>query len=210
MLLLAAFLSTTADGRWRPAIGDPSVVGWITVLAYFLAALLAGRTALASRRCAGLSSAPQEARLVFRFWLAIAWLLVVLGVNKQLDLQTLLTQLLRDLAQAQGWYENRRPYQIGFILVIGAAGAAGTTLLALRLRPVVRRVWVGVLGVGLLVSFVLIRAASFHHVDLLLKRGTVHLNWLLELGSIAVLGLGALRERSLQEPAKQPASSTAS
>ena len=29
---------TTPDGHWRLGIGDPTVVGWATVAAYFLAA----------------------------------------------------------------------------------------------------------------------------------------------------------------------------
>ena len=41
----------------------------------------------------------------------------------------------------------------------------------------------------LLVSFVLIRAASFHHVDLLLRAGPVRLNWVLELGGIGLIAL---------------------
>jgi hypothetical protein len=197
-----ALLSTTVDGRWHPSIGDPSLVGWITVIAYLATALLAGRNARAGARQAAwwraqAHSAAQaaETRSLSRFWWCVACLLLALGVNKQLDLQTLFTQVLRDLARAQGWYERRRPYQVAFIAAVGLTSAAGTALLAFAMRRVLHRIWLGLLGLGLLAGFVLIRAASIHQVDVLLKRGTVRLNWVLELGAIGVIALSALRAR---------------
>jgi hypothetical protein len=203
MLASSALLSTTADGRWHPSIGDPSLVGWITVLAYVTAALLAARSARAHGRPAAQADVA-EARLLARFWWALACALLALGINKQLDLQTLFTQVLRDLAQAQGWYERRRPYQVAFIAAIAVVGSLGTALLAYSLRRVVRRVWLAVLGVGLLVSFVMIRAASIHQIDVLLKQGAVRLNWILELGSVSLIGLSALRELR-RAPAREAA-----
>jgi hypothetical protein len=47
-----------------------------------------------------------------------------------------------------------------------------------------------------LVSFVLIRAASFHHVDLLLRAGPVRLNWVFELTGIGLIALAARRAQS--------------
>jgi hypothetical protein len=206
MPALSAFLSTTADGRWHPSIGDPSVVGWITVLAYVCTALIAGRNARAgmaqaawwARAEAGATQAA-EARLLARFWWCLCALLFALGVNKQLDLQTLFTQVLRDLARTQGWYEQRRPYQVAFIVAVGLASVTGTALLAFAMRRVLRRVWVALLGLGLLAGFVLIRAASIHQVDVALKQGTLRLNWVLELGAIGVIALGALRERPRED-----------
>src|SRR4051812_4569456 len=43
MVQLSSLLVTGADGRWHPGIGDPGVVGWLTVVAYFAAAGLAYR-----------------------------------------------------------------------------------------------------------------------------------------------------------------------
>jgi hypothetical protein len=55
------------------------------------------------------------------------WPLFALGINKQLDLQTALTELGRVLALSQGWYEQRQVVQFWFI----AALAATCLLLAL-------------------------------------------------------------------------------
>ena len=50
-------------------------------------------------------------RRVKLFWMGLAALLVFLGFNKQLDLQTAFTFLAKDFAKATGWYENRRIVQ---------------------------------------------------------------------------------------------------
>jgi hypothetical protein len=102
-----------SDGRWEAGIGDPTVIGWVTVAAYAVAALL-------SLRCARRAAEPLE----FRFWAVLSVALVLLGINKQLDLQSLVTQVGRDLAFAQGWYENRRIVQAAFIGFLIAAGLA--------------------------------------------------------------------------------------
>ena len=43
-------LVKNADGRWVPGIGDPSLMGWLTVVAYFVTAFLCYR---ASRKANG-------------------------------------------------------------------------------------------------------------------------------------------------------------
>jgi hypothetical protein len=198
--LLSAVLSTTADGRWQPSIGDPTLMGWLTVAAYASGALLAFQSAQRAAREAALgshsSTKAAQTKTIARFWRALALLLLVLGINKQLDLQTLFTQLARDLALAQGWYEERRRYQVLFIAVVSVLGLLGTLGLAFALRKVARRIWLALLGIGFLVSFVLIRAASFHHVDLLLRAGPVRLNWVFELTGIGLIALAARRAQS--------------
>ena len=87
-------LAVMRDGRWRPGIGDPTFLGWVTVAAYFAAALACGRAWRLDRRArlAGdRSSSPT-------FWLILSLLLAFLGINKQLDLQSLLTHLALDRA----------------------------------------------------------------------------------------------------------------
>lgn len=202
-------LSTTVDGRWHPSIGDPSLVGWITVLAYLTTALLAGRNARAqaARAFPRAHSAERaaEARLLSRFWWGISGLLLALGINKQLDLQTLFTQVLRDMALAQGWYEQRRPYQLAFIACVGLISVAGTALVAFAMRRVLPQIWLSVAGFGLLAGFVLIRAASIHQIDVLLKQGSLRLNWVLELGAIGVIALGAARQKGgASSPGRAP------
>lgn len=162
-------------------------MGWLTVLAYLGAATLALVNLLAARRT----------RLPGLYWAVVAALMALLALNKQLDLQTWFTQVGRDLALAQGWYEQRRVVQAGFILVL-ASGAAGVSVLLWRQ---LRRRWQGyrlsAVGVALLLTFIVIRAATFHHIDLLLGWGLagLQLNHLLELGAIGLIAAGAWQWR---------------
>lgn len=188
------------SGRWRFAIGDRNAVAWLTVGAYALAAALAARAFLAARAGQRLLAPidPREARnqaLLKRVWLLIAITLVALGINKQLDLQTLFVQTVRDRAFAGGWYDDRRGYQEDFIVVVLALGMIATILLAVSLRHVIRRVVLAVVGMGLLVSFVVIRASSFHYVDAVLALGTIRLNWIIELAGIGLMIASALHWR---------------
>jgi hypothetical protein len=130
-------------------------------------------------------------------WKTLAVGLLLLGINKQLDLQTALTEFGRILASKQGWYEQRQRVQVDFIICVVVVGAwliCSVLLLAGRNLP---RLGLALLGIVFLCCFVAIRASSFHHVDRLLGAdlGGLKINWLMELGGIALVGLGAYGER---------------
>lgn len=172
----APLLAFTDGDRWRPGIGDPTFIGWLTVVAYFATTWLCWR---AARATASLR--------LRRFWFALAAILLFLGFNKQLDLQTALTFMGKDFAKATGWYENRRIFQFLFIIAIALAGAAGTAGLFWFYKRDLPRLWPALAGIGFLCVFIVARAASFHHVDQFLNfsPGGVKMNWVLELGGIA-------------------------
>ena len=173
-----------AGRAWTPGIGDPSSWGWIAVLVY---AGTAGLCALAACR------APSRRHAVF--WALLAAGLLALAVNKQLDLQSGLTALARCHAKAGGWYEDRRGVQTAFILGIAGAAAVGTGFLGWLMRRDLARLWPAVLGAGLVLGFVTIRAAGFHHVDTLIGQGAfgVTVNAALEVGGTGLIGWGAAR-----------------
>ena len=64
-----------------------------------------------------------------------------------------------------------------------------------------RRAWrtagLALIGTGFLITFVIIRAASFHHFDEFIGFvvGGVRMNWVLELGGIACVAIAACRVR---------------
>jgi hypothetical protein len=198
-----------ADGRWHFGVGDPNAMAWIIVGAYAVAAALTGRafmTSLRAERALRIANPveSQNQRALKRLWLVVTVTLIVLGINKQLDLQSLATQWLRDRAYAHGWYDDRRRYQLDFIVAIIAFGSLATALLAIALRRVLRRVIGAVIGLGMLVSFVVIRASSFHYVDVLLNEGRIRANWVLELGGIALIAISAVRAEDRSRVAVPP------
>ncbi len=177
-----------AQVRWQPRIGDPSVMGWLTVAAYAGATILCG---LAAWRATAVDPSP-AARRRRVVWAVVAVLMAILCVNKQLDLQSLLTEVGRVLARSQGWYAERHLVQRAFIGAVALAGAA-FVLLAWRVRRTVPRGTLLVTGLGLLCTFILVRAASFHHVDVFIHSTVLGLrmNWVLELTAIGLVAASA-------------------
>jgi hypothetical protein len=180
---------TCAFTQWHWGLGDNNVVGWATVLVYLAAAFGAARAALA------LGGPDRAMRRERWFWWIAAAIMLVLAVNKQMDLQTLFTLVARCHAQLAGWYEIRRDIQREFILGVAVAGAGFLALLAVFLRGILGRVWLALLGVGFVCVFVVVRAASFHHVDTLLGSWVlgIKMNWVLELPGPSLVALVAVR-----------------
>ena len=190
---LITLLAATVHGRWRPGIGDPSVMGWVTVAAYLLGAWVCWRTYCLEVEQSRLLNVGGSARRSW-LWLILALISVTLGINKQLDIQSLLTQVGRDLSLSQGWYPRRQVYQAWFIKAIALGGLVSLVLLCWLCRHDWRRRLLALVGMTGLLGFVLIRASSFHHVDHLLgmRLGGLKMNWILELGSIGCVTLAAL------------------
>jgi hypothetical protein len=83
-------------GHWSPGIGDPSAMGWVTVALYLAAAWLCFRSARSSRI---LDRYGSHARWEPRLWALFVVVLLALGINKQLDLQSAFTEVMRVVAQ---------------------------------------------------------------------------------------------------------------
>lgn len=186
---LSIWLVLTPDGSWRPGIGDPSLMGWLTVGAYLAAAWLCLR-AYRSARARG-----PAARSLALGWAFLCAGMALLGINKQLDLQSLITVIGRKVALEQGWYERRHIVQVWFIGGLGVVASGGALGLGLLLRRHLREFWLALLGGCFIALFVFVRATSFHSVDVFLRTplAGVRANWLLELGGITCVALAALR-----------------
>ena len=180
--------------RWRPGIGDPTIMGWLTVAFYAIAAIAAF---LAARR------AGQNRWM----WWAVTALMSALCLNKQLDLQSLATDIGRVFAWHQGWYQERREFQKWFVLGILAASFLGTGLLVFLFRGFWKNHFLLASGLVFLLTFIVVRAVSFHHVDVLLRHEVagVRMNWFLELTGIGLVLLAAIRDwrkpRTVSAPA---------
>jgi hypothetical protein len=162
---------------------DPTFLAWCVTIAYFGAAAM---SFVAAR-----SSGYTRDRM---FWWACAALLVLLGLNKQLDLQGYVTIAGRSLAKREGWFTERRLVQAVFISTLCTIAAIVLAALGIWLRRSSAAVKVAALGIVLLFTFILWRAASFHHMDVWATReiAGMRTGWWLELAGIMVIGLSAL------------------
>ena len=134
---------------WQPVIGDPSVMGWITVGAYFLTALIALGLVLNSRRWFPSDSG----MLQQRFWLVVCLLMLALGVNKQLDLQSLITAMGRYYAERDGWLEYKRYVQFGVIISILVVATIGLLFFIYRMNDLLKTNWLAIVGLTCLLVF---------------------------------------------------------
>lgn len=155
---------------------------WVIVTAYAVALVLVAR--------AWHSSAPDRERL---FWALAAAAVLALGLNKQLDLQTQLTAMARQVARDGDWFQYRRQVQAGFIAALALFVAALALWLGYLVRGMGGPVKLALAGLVLLFGFVLLRAASFHHLDVLLRTGMLGTRaWVvIELGGILMVSAGA-------------------
>lgn len=175
-------LADCVFARWSPQIGDPTIIGWLTVVSYFIVSVLSG---LVFYRQSGKHGI---------FWLFLSALLFALAINKQLDLQSVLTAVGRCVAQAQGWYAERRSFQLRFIISLIVTSLLVALLLFWVMRRELRKTWLALAGIALLITFIAIRAVGFHHFDQFIgyKIGNIRVNWVFEIGGIVMIGANAL------------------
>ena len=168
---------------------DPTPWGWLIVGVYLLAAAFSVGAGLTRRRMLG-----GPARLEW-FWYAFAIALVLLAINKQLDLQTELSHFGKSLAWEQGWYRDRQIVQTWFVRAVGAgAVAAGVALVVLYRRGSIQH-WIAIAGFVALLAFIAVRAASLHDIDAILftrRAADLNASRALELGGALVLAAAAI------------------
>ncbi len=134
-IILESLLACT-NRRWSPAIGDPTVMGWVTVFAYVLAAILCVLVLSRSRASGN-----------FVFWLILSGLLALQAINKQLDIQSAATAFGRCVAQAQGWYEDRRAVQFWAIIGVICLMSLACVFILVKMRHTLDSTWLAILGI---------------------------------------------------------------
>jgi len=149
----------TVYGRWKLGFNDPTIAGWMATAIYIFTALLC----LAYARCAE----PLRGHRVF--WWSLAAGLLVMGINKQLDLHVLLEAVGRELAKRCGWYSQRRTIQTWLVTGLATASFVILVFIGWIVRGISLQRWLAFCGIVLLVAFIIARAASINHVFETLK-----------------------------------------
>jgi hypothetical protein len=186
---LHIYVSCAAEA-WAPGFGDRDLYGYVMTVVHLVAAGLAVTVAV---KGPFQSRSPRAERWL---WGIGATVLVVLAINKQLDLQSMLVTAARCVARGQGWYEARREYQTEIILGLVIAAAIIVPTLILLLRKAVFGNLAFVLSMSALVAFVLLRAISFHHLDIVFGTNVLsfRLHRLIEVTALgAVILVAAVR-----------------
>src|SRR3954470_17280217 len=141
---------------WQPGFGDDDLLGWSITIAYFLVALLCTAAFRDEARSYSVTRRLQRPT----FWIVITALMVLLGFNKQLDLQTWVQSTGDSLVVTNGLESHRSGLKILSLLTLGLTGAA----IGLAMLLYIGRQWrlyllafVGLLYLGV---FIVLRAAA--------------------------------------------------
>ena len=182
---LALILDCTQQ-VWRVGLGDPDRLGLILTAGYLLATL--AMLAVVLSRAASL---PRERLL----WGMATLALLVLALNKQLDIQLILLQVGRCVAHTEGWRPERFDLQRTFgawFLAIAILFLLGLTYLC---RRALRANLPLILGLGFLSAFLILRISRLQHLELLFdtRVNSTRLQRVIEASALVILIYAALR-----------------
>lgn len=166
-----------ASAGWTPGLGDDDLLGWSITFAYFIVALLCAAASRDEARSYRVVKKLQRPT----FWIVLTALLIVLGFNKQLDLQILIIH---------------SRYSIKLLSLLGLFLICTATVLAMLLY--IGRQWrlylLAFIGLIYLAVFIVLRASDSLPILGEINRDyyeSIHL--LLELGGILMIGISATR-----------------
>jgi hypothetical protein len=182
------FLGVIVNGRWQPGIGDPSFMGWLITAAYLIVSFFCG---IYARRTYRICSVKFGRHRIF--WWSLAAVMLLMGINKQLDFQCLLISIIKKMAQNQQWYSQRQILQVWFIVGVAIFGLILLIWLGWEFRRFWRQYGLVLLGILLLITFIIIRAAPVHYLNKFIgwQPGVV-INSVLEISGIVLIGISAL------------------
>ena len=184
------FFDVLSNVRWRPQISDPYPLAWATVVAYLVAAVGCGLCAWRAKRIFG----SRDVNIHRMIWWFMCAIMLFLGINKQLDFQTLFTQVIKLLARHWGIYELGKRAQKYFLLGLALVSVGGLAWIAWRIRHAWRRYIILIAGALFVVRFVIVRVGTFYGVrlpQLSTLTGGLRFNWLLEIAGALTIAAAA-------------------
>jgi hypothetical protein len=186
-------LAILEKNGWKLCIGDPYPLAWIIFTGYIISSVLCYYIGFSLNK---INKGSKEKGDII-FWYGLSAILFFLGINKQLDLQTLFVAIGRSLANYQGWFDIRRGVQKIFIIGFFFISIISFIGLGIFLKKQVFKNFYIILGVIMIVSYVLIRASTFNHIDFIPENlrviYSIHMKYVLELFGILLVFYGAFK-----------------
>lgn len=149
------------NGYWKVEKGDSSVMGWFITCYYLFVFILSFYLIK--------KIAPHiKNKKYLWFWYGVIILIMMIGINKQLDIQMLLADYARLYAKMSGIFQNRKPFQHKIISLLATIGISIFFILIYKLWHAPKITWFALIGFSILFSFPLIRLVSLHRIESLL------------------------------------------
>ncbi|MEM7227981.1 MAG: hypothetical protein AAF432_04115 [Planctomycetota bacterium] len=177
---------------WSPAIGDPTATGWTSVVLYYVIALISILHIRSHR-----SQRVPHGRFA---WFALGVLFIALGANKQFDLLSAGTAFVRTQLRFYETYQHRNTFGpwlvVGMLTVMTTAFAIAA--MKMRVASGLQRVSMGLACI--ITAFVLLRSASLHDIDQMLRATAAGVRWntIIELGLLLIIATMVLRHQPHQ------------
>jgi hypothetical protein len=179
------FYKALQNGYWREHAGDNTPMGWF-ITGLYLAGV--GICTLCVKR------SRQHALSGTWFWWVCVLALLLLGINKQLDLQMLLADLGRTYARSHAWYSLRKPVQIQAVSISLALCLGMVEIILFKLRQQAKITWLALFGLAILALYFGLRMVSLHQVDkyVMVSCRGIALGSLIEIGGILCVSTSAI------------------
>lgn len=146
-------------GYWKTYRGDYSLSGWIITFFYAVCCL---SLIIFFLRTSFVTLLDQL------FWFGIFGVIVFVSINKQLDLQMLITDVMRTALKEYQLYETRKPFQIRIISLFATLGVGTISFVMYLFRKSHKSMFVALGGIGTIFSFLVLRLISYHKIEALL------------------------------------------
>ncbi len=178
--------------EWLSRCWDTTFWGWLITVSYSLAIFASLYYLKRINR-----TIDQEKHLLWKY---IAGFLIIMGINKQLDFQILLTIIMKMVSHAYDWFEYRRLVQAyfakGIILIVCFVGIS----LLYRTRHVLKKSMGELAGCAILLGFGLIRTSSINHIEkaMVLEHNKISHIHAIELVGIAVILIALFNNLKLE------------
>jgi len=156
------------EGYWIVNRGDPTVIGWFITLFYFF--VFATSFYLLKKITPNISN-----NEYMWFWYGVTILIILLGINKQLDIQMLFADFARLYAKVIGIFENRKPFQHKIISFLTTIGISIFSVMIYKFWYAPKRMWLALIGFCILFSFPIIRLVSLHSIESLLSISVLYI-----------------------------------
>ncbi|MFH1999468.1 MAG: hypothetical protein ABIK28_07290 [Planctomycetota bacterium] len=182
-------------------VGDPTGLGWLIFATYLVASAVCAYTGWFTKRKYSRYRGCRDLRSDSNWvWYPLAVFLLLLGINKQLDLQTWLRWFGEKLSRYMGIYEQRREVEALFFIGFAVCGFVVLSLWIVRLKSRWKRYGPMLVGIFCLCLFVVVRTANINHVFSAPRSPAFIQGYgdplhLFELGSLILILFGALANR---------------
>ncbi len=176
---------------WMARAGDADISSIVNTVLYGIAVFA---SACRWRRLCNFP-APRAER---NYWLILLFILLALGLNKQLDFQVLLVEIARPMAMQGGWYSSRRLVQAVFALVLTGAAALFTAFVVILIRKHWKMNKLSLLGFLILFIYFIVEVTSLSHLEEGLeayKKWGIRLSDLIEMAGIIMILVNAVKYR---------------